>query len=256
MPKDNIGDFAPILVSVIGHIIILGIIIFGISFDKDEQEANKVIKVKMVTPSQLKRKQKKRKSPALIETQKEVKRKKEEVLRKKQEKELKEKKLQEQKLKEKKIAEKKLKEQELKEKQEKEKELKEKKRKQEEERRRQELIAQEEAQEAEANKKPAVSRAQSRKMALLKKQYKTSIMQKVQRNWLQPANMKKDSFCKVMVFQLPSGDVENIEILSCNADDVFIRSVKQAILKASPLPLPKRDDIFDEKIEFTFKPEM
>jgi colicin import membrane protein len=67
--------------------------------------------------------------------------------------------------------------------------------------------------------------------------------------------MEPNSFCEVMVTQLPSGDVQDIEIIECNTDDVFIRSVEQAILKASPLPLPKKQELFDPEIRFTFKPQ-
>jgi colicin import membrane protein len=86
--------------------------------------------------------------------------------------------------------------------------------------------------------------------------YIALIVQKVERNWIQPATAQAIGLqCEVLVQQLPNGDVVDVRTQTCNADASVQRSIENAVLRASPLPLPENRALFERSLIFTFKPE-
>jgi len=83
------------------------------------------------------------------------------------------------------------------------------------------------------------------------------IRQKVTRNWLRPAGSMTGLACTVRVRIIPGGDVLEVSVTKSSGNAVFDRSVETAVLKASPLPLPKDRALFDRfrVLEFIFDPE-
>ena len=146
------------------------------------------------------------------------------------------------------------KERELKEKQRLEAE---KKRKEEEERqRRAEEKAEFERALLEEERREEEARVQAARAARLQtqlQQYMMQIDQAVENNWLRPATSSEEQSCEVIVTQTMSGDVIDVQLQSCSSDNAFQRSVERAVRKASPLPLPPDPELFDRKIQFTFK---
>jgi colicin import membrane protein len=146
------------------------------------------------------------------------------------------------------------KERELKEKQRVEAE---KKRKEEEERqRRAEEKAEMEREMLEEQRREEEARVQAARAARLQTQLQQYIMQidrAVENNWLRPATTSEEQSCEVIVTQTMSGDVIDVQLQSCSSDKAFQRSVERAVRKASPLPLPPDPELFDRKIQFTFK---
>jgi len=146
------------------------------------------------------------------------------------------------------------KERELKEKQRLEAE---KKRKEEEERqRRAEEKAEFERALLEEERREEEARVQAARAARLQTQLQQYIMQidqAVENNWLRPATSSEEQSCEVIVTQTMSGDVIDVQLQSCTSDNAFQRSVERAVRKASPLPLPPDPELFDRKIQFTFK---
>jgi colicin import membrane protein len=146
------------------------------------------------------------------------------------------------------------KERELKEKQRLEAE---KKRKEEEERqRRAEEKAEFERALLEEERREEEARVQAARAARLQtqlQQYMMQIDQAVENNWLRPATSSEEQSCEVIVTQTMSGDVIDVQLQSCSSDKAFQRSVERAVRKASPLPLPPDPELFDRKIQFTFK---
>ncbi len=127
----------------------------------------------------------------------------------------------------------------------------EKKRRKEEKAEFEQALKEEELQQEEA-------RLQAKHAAIMKSlraQYVKLIAQKVENNWLRPADSAEGQFCNVIVTQSYTGDVVGVSLQSCKADIAFQRSVERAVQKASPLPLPPNPDIFDRKIYFTFRPK-
>lgn len=107
----------------------------------------------------------------------------------------------------------------------------------------------------------AEERARARAEAVALGEYKTSIAQKVVRNWIAPANVPADLSCKVEVMQLPGGIVAGepkIVAGECNtADPLVLQSIITAVKKSDPLPPPPAgwEQLFDRRIIFTFNPE-
>lgn len=82
--------------------------------------------------------------------------------------------------------------------------------------------------------------------------YMAAIQQKVQRNWARPGTARDDLNCLVNVRQLPSGEVLRVQVVSCNGSDVVVRSIENAVQKASPLPLPANPVLFLRDFQFRF----
>ena len=102
-----------------------------------------------------------------------------------------------------------------------------------------------------------VRRAQetARRVTSLRVQYEAAIQNDVTRNWLKPPSAVAGLSCKVLVHQIPGGEVIDVSIVSCNGDQQARRSIVQAVLRASPLPYRGFEDVFQRELVFTFKPE-
>lgn len=87
-------------------------------------------------------------------------------------------------------------------------------------------------------------------------QYIYSIQRKVQANWQPPINMTAGWSCEIMVEQDRFGEVLNVQMKQCNGSDAFRSTVERAVRKASPLPEAPNNDVFDRKIEFSFRPDV
>ncbi len=81
------------------------------------------------------------------------------------------------------------------------------------------------------------------------------IRQRVTRNWVRPASATAGLQCEVRVNQIPGGEVVDVTVGRCNGDAAVIRSIENAVLRASPLPPPPDPSLFERRIIFDFKPE-
>lgn len=86
--------------------------------------------------------------------------------------------------------------------------------------------------------------------------YITLIAQRVERKWVQPASAVPGIECQVSVQQLPNGEVISARVTQCNGDELVRRSVENAVLAASPLPLPEDRLLFERNLRFTFRPQL
>lgn len=98
--------------------------------------------------------------------------------------------------------------------------------------------------------KPSLSN--NEKMAFLRA-YRDDVYNTVYSNWIRPSYSKRGWECKVHVTQTNTGKVVNVKIVSCQGDADFQDSVKKAIFKSSPLPLPKHPSLFNDTVEIKFK---
>lgn len=98
--------------------------------------------------------------------------------------------------------------------------------------------------------------ARAAKLAPEADKYKTAIRQKVERNWARPSASRKGLQCTVRVRLIPGGEVLEATVVKSSGDAVFDRSVESAVHKSSPLPLPEREELFEQfrEIEFIFRP--
>ncbi len=96
-------------------------------------------------------------------------------------------------------------------------------------------------------------RYRQQQLLSLQMRYMADIKNKVERNWLRPSG-SRGSHCRVLINQIPGGEVVNVRLTECNGDVAFQRSVEAAVRKASPLPVPPDPEVFDREIEFVFEP--
>lgn len=88
-------------------------------------------------------------------------------------------------------------------------------------------------------------------------QYIPIIKQKVSRNWNQPASLQNNIEAHVNVRLSQAGEVLSARVVKSSGDPVFDRSVENAVLKASPLPIPQERGVNEEfrNLRLIFKPE-
>ncbi|HEY3487311.1 MAG TPA: cell envelope integrity protein TolA, partial [Gammaproteobacteria bacterium] len=80
-----------------------------------------------------------------------------------------------------------------------------------------------------------------------------AIQQKVERHWIKPPSASSGMICRLVIRQIPGGEVISVEIETSGGDAAFERSVEQAIYMASPLPEPPDPRVFDRDLRFTFR---
>ena len=87
--------------------------------------------------------------------------------------------------------------------------------------------------------------------------YKALILQVISSYWIPPPNLPKGISCKLLVTVAPGGEVLNVQMVRSSGNAALDRSAKTAVLKASPLPVPKDADLFDNfrTIRLTVRPE-
>lgn len=130
------------------------------------------------------------------------------------------------------------------------------------EQKKQALIAQQKAQAAEQAAK--IKREAEAAQAKLEQDRKATIsataaiQRKVNNRWIKPLSSSKGLSSTIRVKLLPSGDVMNARVIRSSGDSIFDRSAENAVLKASPLPVPKDRALFTKQFRsftFEFKPE-
>lgn len=92
-----------------------------------------------------------------------------------------------------------------------------------------------------------------RQRALWTRQYVGLLRDSIERQWKKPPSSVKGGDCVLKVRQSPAGEVLDLNIVSCDGDRLFMRSVEEAVWKASPLPPPPSPDVFDADVELTFR---
>lgn len=82
------------------------------------------------------------------------------------------------------------------------------------------------------------------------------IQQKVDRNWTRPSGLKGLN-AGVRVRLTPNGEVISAKVVRSSGNPVFDRSVENAVLKASPLPIPREQGVNEKfrDIQFNFDPD-
>ncbi|MBD3670756.1 MAG: cell envelope integrity protein TolA [Gammaproteobacteria bacterium] len=130
----------------------------------------------------------------------------------------------------------------------------EKRRRQEEEERRKQIEAEEQRLKAEQARLEAAQRSRNREESL---RFIAQIQDKVQRNWINPLSGRSGLECVVRVRLNASGKVLLAQVVKGSGSEVFDRAVETAVLKASPLPLPKDPSIMEgfPELRFKFRPE-
>ena len=95
--------------------------------------------------------------------------------------------------------------------------------------------------------------AKSKQETRVVNRYIGFIKKQVENNWRKPATSKSTMSCDVFVRMMPTGDVLQVEARKCTGDDIFKRSVEDAVRAAAPLPLPPNKSLFTQFREIIFE---
>lgn len=86
--------------------------------------------------------------------------------------------------------------------------------------------------------------------------YKSAIQNAVTQAWLRPDNIPSGAVCPIHIVQIPGGQVVSVTIEpSCPFDAAARRSVKNAVLRAQPLPYKGFEKAFTSNLTLNFKVE-
>lgn len=110
-------------------------------------------------------------------------------------------------------------------------------------------------QQALAEEQALLDRQRQQKLSGYQRDYLLQIRAKVERQWRRPPGMPAGLKCRIRVTQIPGGEVVNARIIEGSGNSAFDQSVEKAVLKASPLPLPKDPSLFVREFDFLFDPE-
>jgi len=85
--------------------------------------------------------------------------------------------------------------------------------------------------------------------------WRIAIKKRIERVWLRPPAAGNISPCEVVVEQDEKGVVLFAKVRGCRASQAWQDSLRNAVLKASPLPRPPVAELFDRHLVITFRPK-
>ncbi|MDQ3494257.1 MAG: cell envelope integrity protein TolA, partial [Pseudomonadota bacterium] len=87
----------------------------------------------------------------------------------------------------------------------------------------------------------------------LRARYAAAIQEAILRNWTRPDNVPLGQRCRIVIRQIPGGQVISAEVEpSCPFDDLGRRSVERAVLMAQPLPYAGFESVFSRQLNVNF----
>lgn len=108
----------------------------------------------------------------------------------------------------------------------------------------QQMLAQEEqARAAEADAQARLTKRQ---------QWEGRVRQLVQQNWRKPPTTGDDMVCLLNIRLVPGGDVTDVSLGNCRVDTSTERSIKDAVMRSSPLPWDGYEDVAPRSFGFRF----
>lgn len=90
----------------------------------------------------------------------------------------------------------------------------------------------------------------------LKARYAAALRAAIAAKWTRPDTVPQDAICRLIIRQLPGGEVMNVEVSSpCAYDEQGRRSIEAAVLKAQPLPYQGFEPVFQRTLILNFRAE-
>ena len=84
--------------------------------------------------------------------------------------------------------------------------------------------------------------------------YQAALQDAILRNWVRPDSVPLGQRCKLVIRQLPGGEVMDVQVsASCPYDELGRRSVEAAVLKAQPLPYAGFESVFSRNLTLNFE---
>lgn len=84
--------------------------------------------------------------------------------------------------------------------------------------------------------------------------WQAQVSDKVRRNWIRPPSSSEKFECKVLVQQLPGGQVTRAAITESCGNPALNESVVKAVLRSDPLPTVADPSLFQREFTFVFIP--
>lgn len=86
--------------------------------------------------------------------------------------------------------------------------------------------------------------------------YKAALQSAINAKWTRPESVAEGAPCKLVIRQLPGGNVMDVQVASpCAYDEAGQESIKRAVLKADPLPYAGFETVFNRNLTITFRAE-
>ena len=106
----------------------------------------------------------------------------------------------------------------------------------------------------------AEAKIQSAQLAAMQgkvNRYKAMILEAISANWIVPDKVNKKLVCNFRIRLASNGTVLTVMLTKSSGDPVLDRSAEAAVYKASPLPVPKDPQVFNQFRVFnlTVRPE-
>jgi len=83
--------------------------------------------------------------------------------------------------------------------------------------------------------------------------YQALIQQAISEHWIVPSQVNKKLYCVLLIHLAPGGMVTEVRVIRSSGDTALDNSARAAVMKASPLPVPKEADAFELFREFNLK---
>lgn len=96
-------------------------------------------------------------------------------------------------------------------------------------------------------------RAGSAKSRGVVNKYKALILQAISRKWLVPSGVNRNLSSELLIRLAPGGAVLDVRVTRSSGDVALDRSARDAVFKASPLPVPEDKDDFESFRQFALK---
>ncbi len=86
--------------------------------------------------------------------------------------------------------------------------------------------------------------------------YNALILQAIRDQWILPETYPPEMYCQLLVNLKSDGAVIDVQLTKTSGNEGFDRSARAAVYKASPLPVPKETDLFNQMkvINLTVRP--
>lgn len=119
-----------------------------------------------------------------------------------------------------------------------------------------EQLAREQA--AQQQKAEQEAKRQAERAAVLEADFIEQIRAKVSSVWRYPPSVRPDQEVSVRIQLVPTGEVIQVQVVRSSGHAALDRSVEQAVVRASPLPVPDDIRLFEQKfrnLTINFRPE-
>ncbi|MGY3265861.1 cell envelope integrity protein TolA [Lysobacter sp. HA35] len=84
--------------------------------------------------------------------------------------------------------------------------------------------------------------------------YAAALQDAIRAKWIRPDNIPPNAMCRLVIRQLPGGEVIDAQVTSpCVYDEAGRRSIEAAVLKAQPLPYAGFEKVFKRELTLNFR---